>query len=109
MGVRFAAVLRGLVALVVFTLLAPAPVVAQSSSSNAAIPRLADGTPDLQGVWDFASVTPLQRPEEMAGKEFLTDEDVRDVVDYVILLSYRGELENSVTQVVEFDYDEDED
>ena len=27
-------------------------------------PRLPDGTPDLQGVWDFRTLTPLQRPED---------------------------------------------
>jgi len=39
---------------------------------------------------------------------FLPDEDVRDVVDYVTLLSYRGELEAYVAQLAELDYDEDE-
>jgi hypothetical protein len=39
-------------------------------------PRLADGHPDLQGIWDFATATPLERPNELAGKEFLTDEEV---------------------------------
>ena len=33
------------------------------------------GDPDLQGMWDFRAVTPLERPEELADKEFLTDED----------------------------------
>ena len=33
------------------------------------------GDPDLQGMWDFRTVTPLERPEELADKEFLTDED----------------------------------
>ena len=34
------------------------------------------GHPDLQGVWNFATVTPLQRPPELAGKErFATDEE----------------------------------
>ena len=53
--------------------LVPADGTAQSSSP---VPRLADGRPDLGGVWDFGSVTPLQRPAALAGKEFLTDEDV---------------------------------
>ena len=38
--------------------------------------RLADGHPDLQGIWDFRSATPLERPERFAGKEFLTPEEV---------------------------------
>ena len=34
------------------------------------------GHPDLQGVWDFRTITPLERPEEHAGRKFLTDEEV---------------------------------
>src|SRR5229473_240830 len=33
------------------------------------------GTPDLQGLWSFATVTPLQRPKEFAGREVLTPEE----------------------------------
>lgn len=57
--------------------LVPVSAAAQSSSSaSSSVPRTPDGRPDLQGVWDFGSVTPLQRPAELAGKEFLTEEDV---------------------------------
>ena len=38
-------------------------------------PRLADGAPDLQGVWDFRTLTPLQRPAEQADKAVLTAEE----------------------------------
>ena len=31
--------------------------------------------PDLQGVWDFRTITPLERPSELAGKDVLTDEE----------------------------------
>jgi hypothetical protein len=31
-----------------------------------------DGHPDLQGIWTNATVTPLERPAELAGKEFLS-------------------------------------
>ncbi|MEE3203072.1 MAG: hypothetical protein VX262_07245 [Acidobacteriota bacterium] len=34
-----------------------------------------DGHPDLGGVWDFRTVTPLERPSEFADKEFLTEEE----------------------------------
>jgi hypothetical protein len=37
--------------------------------------RTVDGQPDLQGVWNFAVLTPLQRPNELAGKEFFTDQE----------------------------------
>ena len=38
-------------------------------------PRLPDGRPDLQGVWDFRTMTPLQRPQLLADREFLTEEE----------------------------------
>ena len=34
-----------------------------------------DGQPDLQGVWDFRTVTPLQRPSALADKAVLTAEE----------------------------------
>jgi hypothetical protein len=39
------------------------------------VPRTADGQPDLRGVWNYATETPLQRPAELAGKESLTPEE----------------------------------
>ena len=42
-------------------------------------PRLPDGKPDLQGVWDFRTLTPLQRPEDQADKSVLTAEEVAEV------------------------------
>jgi hypothetical protein len=38
-------------------------------------PRAADGRADLQGIWNYSTITPLERPNELAGKEFLTDEE----------------------------------
>jgi hypothetical protein len=40
------------------------------------LPRTPDGHPDLQGIWDYRSATPLQRPDRFAGKEFLTADEV---------------------------------
>ena len=36
-------------------------------------PRMADGQPDLQGIWNHATITPLERPAELAGKAFFTE------------------------------------
>ena len=36
------------------------------------------GDPDLQGTWDFRSATPLERPAELAGKEFLTEAEAAE-------------------------------
>ena len=42
-------------------------------------PRTAWGHPDLQGVWDYRTITPLQRPEELADREFLTEEEAANL------------------------------
>jgi hypothetical protein len=45
------------------------------TAQNRAVPRTPWGAPDLQGVWSFATVTPLERPEGVAG-EFLTAAEI---------------------------------
>ncbi len=62
---------RVLLALVIVISIAASAARAQS---NADVPRLADGRPDLQGVWDFRTITPLERPTELGDKAVLTTE-----------------------------------
>ncbi len=38
-------------------------------------PRVSDGHPDLQGTWSTATLTPLERPAELAGKQFFTEQE----------------------------------
>ncbi|MEE2791644.1 MAG: hypothetical protein VX453_08440 [Acidobacteriota bacterium] len=52
------------------------PVAAQPVSE---VPRLPDGRPDLQGVWDFRTLTPLQRPTDQADQDVLTAEEAAEV------------------------------
>jgi hypothetical protein len=40
------------------------------------VPRLPDGRPDLQGTWENNNATPLERPQVLAGKPLLSDEEV---------------------------------
>ena len=42
-------------------------------------PRNADGQPDLSGIWANNSATPLQRPEQLAGKAELSDEELAEL------------------------------
>jgi hypothetical protein len=58
-----AAVVAGL------ALWAAAPLAAQNSKA----PKTPWGQPDLTGLWDFRTITPLERPANMADKEFLTE------------------------------------
>ena len=56
----------------------PAAVSAQPAESSDPL-RTAWGAPNLQGVWDFRSITPMERPEEFAYKAFLTEEEVANL------------------------------
>jgi hypothetical protein len=51
---------------------------AKTTAKAAAAPRTSWGKPDLQGVWDFRTVTPLERPTDLAGKQVLTDREAAD-------------------------------
>ena len=62
--------------LVALLLLLPVAGVAQSDEGTTAVPRTPWGHPDLQGIWNNATTTPLERPSDLAGKEFLTAEEV---------------------------------
>ena len=42
-------------------------------------PRTANGQPDLSGIWANNSATPLQRPEQLAGKAELSDEELAEL------------------------------
>ncbi len=41
-----------------------------------AVPRASDGHPDLSGIWEHNAATPLERPDELAGRAVLTDDEV---------------------------------
>ena len=45
------------------------------SAGQDASPLTPDGHPDLQGVWNFSTATPMERPEDLAGQETLTAEE----------------------------------
>ena len=74
-------------AVLVVTVVTATPAAAQtsqsqsssSSSSESEAPRTAWGAPDLGGVWDYRTITPLERPEEYGDRAFLTAEEVAEL------------------------------
>ena len=79
---------------------APSPSMAQTAA-----PRTAWGQPDLQGIWDFRTITPLERPEALADQEFLTAEEAasleQEAVDRNIRLLNRPAARTEVTDSVD--------
>lgn len=59
------------------------PLAAQTKSASPQKParktwtptRTPDGQPDLQGTWTNPTITPFERPQELAGKATLSDEE----------------------------------
>ena len=70
-SVRYAAVL-------VAALLLP-PVAAAGQTAGYEVPRTAGGHPDLQGIWGNNSITPLERPDALADRDTLTEEELAQV------------------------------
>ena len=71
-------------ALAVVLSLVQGQVIAQSVNAKPTKPatrtwtalRTVDGQPDLEGVWANNNATPLERPKELAGRAFLTEQEV---------------------------------
>ena len=72
---RFLTVLAAAVAIAA---LVPLPAGAQS------VPRTPWGAPDLQGVWDFRSLTPMERPADLADTEVFTAEEAAEFSEETI-------------------------
>ena len=69
---------RSVAALVAVSWLVPAVAAGQepTPASEPETFRTPWGEPDLQGIWSYATFTPLQRAAELGGREFLTPEEI---------------------------------
>jgi hypothetical protein len=71
---------RLLASVVALALVSTLPLAAQpqgvaAKTKTSAVPRTPDGHPDLQGIWTNATITPMERPAQFAGKLTATDEE----------------------------------
>ncbi len=60
--------------MVIAAVVAPALALGQATENGDwTPPRTPWGDPDISGMWDFRTLTPLERPSELEGKDVLTD------------------------------------
>jgi hypothetical protein len=83
---------RILVAIGLLMIVTASPLIGQGKW---AAPRTPDGQPDLQGIWNFSTITPLERPAEFAGKPFLTDAEAAEYEKLVMERSNRDNRDRS--------------
>jgi hypothetical protein len=82
-GIRLGVVLAAAAALS----WAAVPLAAQRSSrapNSKSLPRTADGHPDLQGTYDVATMTPLERPAGLGNRLVLTKEEAAALERYEV-------------------------
>ena len=71
-------------ALAFLVMLAAVAAAVPAAAQTAEAPRTAWGAPDLQGVWDFRSLTPMERPADLADQETFTEEEAASFSEEVI-------------------------
>ena len=64
---------------VALTLAVALVVLAAGPAAGQDAPRTPWGAPDLQGIWDFRTATPLERPEDRKDQAFLTAEEAASI------------------------------
>ncbi len=86
--------LLGLMALVTFPALGLA-------AEELQVPRTEWGMPDLQGVWNFSSNTPMLRPSRFGDRQYLTDEEVAELEASLLAQDAAGDAAIPVSGVDE--------
>src|SRR5437870_11681373 len=69
---------RFVVAIMITVALSAIPGAAQAPQAPAKAwtpPRLPDGHPDLQRIWNYSTLTPAERPRDRADKPFFTAQE----------------------------------
>ena len=81
MKYRFLASTAVLAVVIALVSLASMPAVAQATKATAktwTLLRTATGQPDLQGIWNYSTLTPVERPRELAGKAVFSEKEAAD-------------------------------
>ena len=91
---------------VILTLFLVSAVSVAGQTSKPTVPRAPDGRPDLQGTWDFAQLTPFERPGNFAGKQSLTDEEAEEFAQQRIETGNKDKRDGGAAADVERAYND---
>src|SRR5579862_2633377 len=88
----------------VIVLAAVSTVSAQHAKPRA--PKASGGHPDLQGVWDFAQLTPFERPGEFADKDAISDDEAAEFANRRIETTNKDRRDGGAAADVERAYND---
>ena len=90
----------------VFALVLVVSIPAAAQPQKDAVPRTADGRPDLQATWDFAQLTPFERPSEFADKNSVTEEEAEEFAQRRVETSNKDKRDGGAAADVERAYND---
>lgn len=85
---------------------AQAPARTTGTAKSWTPPRTPEGQPDLQGYWTNITITPLQRPANLAGKEFFTPAEAEAYEKQVVSQTNRDRRDGNAAQDVSRAYND---
>ena len=80
--------------------------VGAQSKKKPLLPRLADGHADLQGTWDFAQLTPFERPSQFAGKDAVSEEEAEEFAQQRVETTHKDRRDGGAAADVERAYND---
>src|SRR5690242_6339882 len=66
-------------------------------SAKTALPRTPDGHPDFTGIWTNVTITPFERPRDLASKEYFTEQEAAAYEKQTVQQRNRDQRDNRGT------------
>ena len=73
------------------------PAVTAKATKSAALPRTPDGHPDFTGIWTNVTITPFERPRDLASKEYFTEQEAAAYEKQTVQQRNRDQRDNRGT------------
>jgi hypothetical protein len=77
-----------------------------AASGKSVVPRAPDGHADIQGTWDFAQLTPFERPGDFAGRDSVSEEEAEEFAQKRIETTHKDRRDGGAAADVERAYND---